>query len=88
MKGEKRHIVLMRRGDVELTVVVGHQPGYAPTWWEPGEPDQFWIVEATDQHGETVELPEDEKARAVKHAAAGEVDEPPPEEPPITGNLF
>ena len=53
---------------IDIDVTVRHVPGVAPTWWEPGEPDETIIEAAIDGDGEPVELTETE-AREAAHAA-------------------
>ena len=53
---------------IDIDVTVRHRPGVAPTWWEPGEPDETIIESAIDGDGEPVELT-DPEAREAAHAA-------------------
>ncbi len=67
MNRERRVTVTITRV-IDIDVTVRHVPGIAPTWWEPGEPDETIIEAAIDDDGEPVELTESE-AREAAHAA-------------------
>ena len=62
----RRTVTITRTIDIDVTV--GHHPGVAQSWWEPGEPEQTWIEEAIDHDGNPVELTDCEATEAARKA--------------------
>jgi len=88
MSGQKRRVTVTRIVDIDVDV--GFRPGLAQSWYEPGEPEEWWIEKATDENGDTVELTEAEKDEAVEKAAndiemgdPGEPDDEPDDDKPF-----
>ena len=69
-------VTITRTTAIEVTV--GHEPGSAPTWWDPGDPEHWWIEAATDDTDRPTELTEAEQEEAVKMAAALPFEDPEP----------
>ena len=59
-------VTILREVDIEVTV--GHRPGSPQTFTDPGDPDEWWIKEAT-HNGRPIELDGLEAEEAVEQAA-------------------
>ena len=70
--------------EIEIAVTVGFNKGQAPRFYppDPGEPEEYWIEEATAD-GEPIELEGSEEERAVKMASdlVADHEDPAPIEP-------
>ena len=71
-----RTVIVTITRTIDIDVTVRHVPGSAPTWWDPGEPDETLILSAFDHDGDPVELTETEEREAA-HKAMNEPDEDP-----------
>jgi hypothetical protein len=54
--------------EIEIEVKVGLHKGCRQTWTDPGEPDEVWIVEATDEDDQPITLTDAESDEAVGKA--------------------
>ena len=64
-----RTITVTIQRTIDLEVNVGHRAGSSPTWFDPGDPEEWWIESATDDDNQPVELTDDEQNEAVSRAA-------------------
>ncbi len=63
----KYTVTLIR--ETEITVTVGFQEGSGQTWFDPGDPEEWWIEESINQSsGEVVDLDCTETEAAIKLA--------------------
>jgi len=63
-----REVTITIVREIEIKVRVGLYDGSVQTLTDPGEPDEAWIVESTDDNGTAVELHESESVEAVSKA--------------------
>ena len=55
--------------ETEITVTVGHQEGSGPTWFDPGDPEEWWIEDSINpSSGEVMDLDCIETEAAIKLA--------------------
>ena len=76
-------VTITRTIDIDVTVL--HVPGVAPTWWEPGEPEETMIEFSVDHDGNPVELADFEEREAVRKAMAEPDEDPNPIQPEPDG---
>jgi len=63
-----REVTITIIREIEIEVRVGLYDGSVQTLTDQGEPDEAWIIEATDGDGDAIELHESEAVEAVSKA--------------------